>query len=122
MTEPTTAPTRGELTEDQFAHACQVALEYGVPAGRLVLLDYIEKAALRSSPPVAPEWQTIETMPDEFKDGRTFLSCHARQGNLMAVTWFSKVHAYFVATGGQHLYSFTHWMPLPPAPTKGALR
>jgi len=30
------------ISEDQFAHACQVALEYGTPAGHATLLDYMK--------------------------------------------------------------------------------
>ena len=57
------------------------------------------------------DWQPIETAP---KDGSTFLSCNVNQGNVYGITWWSKTYEYWCSTGGQALYQFTHWMPLPP--------
>jgi len=75
----------------------------------------IEEWNTRSTPKhgEAAGWQPIETAP---KDGSSFLSLNRNQGNLMAATWWSPVRNYFCATGGQQLYQFTHWMPLPAAP------
>lgn len=59
------------------------------------------------------EWRPIETAP---RDGALFLSLNTRQNNLMCIVWFHPAYKHFVGTGGQHLYQFTHWLPLPPAP------
>jgi hypothetical protein len=62
---------------------------------------------------VADGWQPAETAPE---DGTKFLSLNTRQGDLMTVTWFHRGFGYFFGAGGNHLYQFTHWMPLPNPP------
>jgi hypothetical protein len=63
-------------------------------------------------------WQTIESAP---KDGRKIILCSCREGYGYVAfpetfywldgDWFAEVDGQAVTT------RFTHWMPLPPAPT-----
>lgn len=60
-----------------------------------------------------PEWLLIKTAP---RDGTNFLAYNERQPTLFFQAWWSEANGYFRATGGQELFQFTHWMPLPEPP------
>ena len=61
------------------------------------------------------EWQPIETAP---KDGRDILIFHPRMGEMFVAYWSDGSNRFMFSTmtaldGGE-----THWMPLPPAPSR----
>lgn len=76
------------------------------------------------------DWQPIETAPRNptgTHGHRADLDVdlwHKRQGRLANCYWLDEYAAWFCRSGGRAYNmgpddNFTHWMPLPPAPTTG---
>ena len=64
------------------------------------------------------EWQPIETAP---KDGKEFLVCNTRQGNVKQLVSWNKVHGFWQSKGKADVsFQWTHWMPLPEPPSAQA--
>jgi predicted lipoprotein with Yx(FWY)xxD motif len=62
-------------------------------------------------------WQDIETAP---KDGTEIIACWGRQGDVMQIVRFDRIHKVWMTKGDPILgfkSNVTHWMPLPAAPT-----
>jgi len=64
-------------------------------------------------------WQPIETAP---KDGFDILLCDAATNTQVVAAWVDNGGWNWCSDGTRyHMEAFTHWMPLPDAPTLAAM-
>lgn len=60
-------------------------------------------------------WHNIENEPPP-KTGEEFLTCNLRQGGIMRLVYFDKIHNCWMNKGEVIYLQETHWIPLPKRP------
>ena len=87
------------------------------------LSDFVKALAKVNITPAKPkrnsEWQPIETMP---KDGTVVLGYYHAEDWVCEMSFAPEENKIYAGIDSEYKYvnvdNFSHWMPMPPAPTK----
>lgn len=107
-----------KITEDEFVQLVQACAEPPPKENNMneTIVNETESRAHVGSGTALGDWLDIEKV-EPPKTGEEFLTCNMRQGGVLRLVRFDRVHDRWMCKGEVIFLQETHWMRIPAKPS-----